>query len=179
MAGVSIDEAKAMLDAWYSDRPEVRAWQAATIDEAHRKEWTRTLMGRYRLLKDIKTAPRMRLAGMERQAINTPIQGGAADVMTLAMLKIHRSPRLKELGYRLLLQIHDEVSANGRQPHMPAPALTRPPQPAPMHAQSRPLTCASPCASASACACAGHPRGTGRACRGRQRRGGRVHGRPL
>lgn len=44
--GVSVGEARAMLDAWYSDRPEVLAWQKSTIASAHRTGWTRTLMGR-------------------------------------------------------------------------------------------------------------------------------------
>ena len=53
------------------------------------------------------------VAHLERASINTPIQGGAADVMTLAMLKLRRSQTLKDLGYRLLLQIHDEVILEG------------------------------------------------------------------
>ena len=107
--GVTIAEAKAMLEAWYSDRPEVQRWQQATIATAHKEKWSRTLMGRYRKLPGIHGPSRALIAHSERAAINTPIQGGAADVMTLAMLKISRSPTLKDLGYRLLLQIHDEV----------------------------------------------------------------------
>ena len=106
--GVTVGEARAMLDAWYADRPEVREWQAQTIATAHRTGATRTLMGRYRKLPDIG-GTRAQSAHSERAAINTPIQGGAADVMTLAMLKLKRSPVLKELGYTLILQIHDEV----------------------------------------------------------------------
>ena len=106
-----------MLDAWYADRPEVRKWQADTIKTAHDKEWTRTLMGRYRLLPQINAGNRALTAHLERAAINTPIQGGAADIMTLAMLKLQRSERLKELGYKLLLQIHDEVILEGPEEH--------------------------------------------------------------
>ena len=108
--GVSVDEARAMLDAWYSDRPEVREWQQNTIKTAHRTGWTRTLMGRYRSLHGIQTSKRAVVSHLERAAINTPIQGGAADIMTLAMLKLKRSKVLKQLGFRLLLQIHDEVN---------------------------------------------------------------------
>jgi DNA polymerase-1 len=98
--GVTTSEARAMLDAWYSDRPEVRKWQHDTIETAHREAWTRTLMGRYRMLPGIKDkSNRAMVSHLERAAINTPIQGGAADIMTLAMLKIKRSPKLKELGY--------------------------------------------------------------------------------
>ncbi len=115
--GVTVGEARAMLDAWYADRPEVREWQQQTIRRAHETGWTRTLMGRYRQLQGIKGGSRAVVAHLERAAINTPIQGGAADVMTLAMLKIQRSETLAELGYRLLLQIHDEVILEGPQEH--------------------------------------------------------------
>jgi len=118
--GVSIAEANAMLAAWYADRPEVLKWQRETIAEAHRSGWSRTLMGRYRNLADIQTGSAQTVAHLERAAINTPIQGGAADIMTLAMLKIERSERLHELGYRLLLQIHDEVILEGPEEHAAA-----------------------------------------------------------
>ena len=117
--GISKAEAQDMVDRWYGDRPEVRAWQAETIKTAHKEGHTRTLMGRYRLLPGINGSPAMR-AHSERAAINTPIQGGAADIMTLAMLKIANTPRLKELGYRLLLQIHDEVILEGPEEHAAA-----------------------------------------------------------
>ena len=52
-------------------------------------------------------------AHMERAAINTPIQGGAADIMTLAMIKLQRSEKLREMGFRNLLQVHDEVMFEG------------------------------------------------------------------
>ena len=74
-------------------------------------------MGRYRLLPQINAGNRALTAHLERAAINTPIQGGAADIMTLAMLKLQRSERLKELGYKLLLQIHDEVILEGPEEH--------------------------------------------------------------
>ena len=70
------------------------------------------------------------LGHLERAAINTPIQGGAADIMTLAMLKLRRSRRLKELGYRMLLQARAALSPSSARPQ---PALSLPsacPQPA-------------------------------------------------
>jgi DNA polymerase-1 len=115
--GVTVQEAKAMLDAWYADRPEVREWQHNTIAAAHKYGWTRTLMGRYRQLNGIQDGPRATVAHLERAAINTPIQGGAADIMTLAMIKLKRSEVLRRLGYRLLLQIHDEVILEGPEEH--------------------------------------------------------------
>ena len=117
---MSTEQARAMLDAWYADRPEVQRWQQQTIARAHETGSTRTLLGRYRSLKGIDSGNRALVSHLERAAINTPIQGGAADVMTLAMIKITRSPRLRELGYRMLLQIHDEVILEGPSEHADA-----------------------------------------------------------
>jgi len=105
-----------MLKKWYEDRPEVLAWQESTKNYAKFHGHTRTLMGRYRRLPGI-SGPPMQAAHNERASINTPIQGGAADVMTLAMLKLKRSEELARLGYKLLLQIHDEVILEGPAEH--------------------------------------------------------------
>ena len=73
------------------------------------------MMGRYRDLTDINSTSRAARARAERAAINTPIQGSAADVVMMAMLKIHANKRLEEIGWRMLLQIHDEVILEGPQ----------------------------------------------------------------
>ena len=111
--GTSVEEAEATLAAWYADRPEVKEWQQRTIEEAHRSGYTRTLMGRYRLLKGINSRDRALRGHMERAAINTPIQGGAADIVMMAMLKLHAHERFEQLGWRCILQIHDEVICEG------------------------------------------------------------------
>ena len=115
--GVSTSEAQDMLRAWYNDRPEVEAWQKRTIANAKRDGYTTTLMGRRRRLPDIQSRDRALQGRGARAAINTPIQGSAADVVMMAMLNIHRSQRLKDLGYTLLLQIHDEVILEGPEEH--------------------------------------------------------------
>jgi len=100
------------MDAWYSDRPEVKAWQKKVKQIALEKGWTQTLLGRYRnLTKHLETkvntqGERKYGAGMShglRAAINTPIQGGAADVVIAAMVKLHQDRLLRELDYKLLL----------------------------------------------------------------------------
>jgi DNA polymerase-1 len=106
---VSLEEAKATLEAWYRDRPEVKKWQLDTIRDAHSFGCTRTLMGRYRPLPGIHSRSRAEKNHNERAAINTPIQGGAADVVMKAMLLLHQHKRFRELGWKILLQIHDEV----------------------------------------------------------------------
>ena len=116
---VSLAEAKETVEKWYSDRPEVREWQQRVLVEARRERATRTLFGRYRDLPDI-ASKEWRLRGhAERAAINTPIQGGAADVAMMAMLKLWRNERLRAMGWRLLLQIHDEVILEGPTPSAP------------------------------------------------------------
>lgn len=69
--------------------------------------------GRYRRIGDINSRFRARRAHAERMAVNTPIQGGAADIVMMAMLRIDGDERLRALGWRLLLQVHDEVVLEG------------------------------------------------------------------
>ncbi|CAM9132669.1 unnamed protein product [Ascophyllum nodosum] len=111
--GVSLNEAEKLLKAWYADRPEVEKWQKKVIANAKKTGFTRTLMGRYRELPDIVSSERGRVGHGARAAINTPIQGGAADVAMMAMIKLVRSPLLQEMGWKLLLQVHDEVILEG------------------------------------------------------------------
>jgi DNA polymerase I len=111
--GVSQKEAQEMLDKWYDARKEVRDWQADTKAFVKSAGVTRTLMGRYRHLPEAR-GKNFRLIGhAERASINTPIQGGAADVAMMAMNKINKNEKLKGLGWILLMQIHDEVILEG------------------------------------------------------------------
>mmetsp|Transcript_13417 Transcript_13417/g.35678 ORF Transcript_13417/g.35678 Transcript_13417/m.35678 type:complete len:818 (+) Transcript_13417:728-3181(+) len=118
--GVSQQEAQSMLRAWYDDRPEVERWQKDTISAARASGYTTTLMGRRRRLPDLQERNRALQGRGARAAINTPIQGSAADVVMMAMLAIGDSSVLKELGYTLLLQIHDEVILEGPSEHADA-----------------------------------------------------------
>ena len=111
--GVSQSEAQAMLDKWYDARPEVRDWQKNTKAYARKFGITRTLMGRYRQLPEAKSGNRGLIGHAERASINTPIQGGAADVAMMAMNKINNNKKLQRLGWILLMQIHDEVILEG------------------------------------------------------------------
>ncbi|CBN74706.1 pol1-like DNA polymerase [Ectocarpus siliculosus] len=111
--GVTLKEAEDLVKAWYADRPEVKRWQKQVIQNAKDTGFSRTLMGRYRKLPDITSNDRGKVGHGTRAAINTPIQGGAADVAMVAMIGIVRSPLLKKLGWKLLLQVHDEVILEG------------------------------------------------------------------
>jgi len=110
--GITKEEAEETLAAWYSDRPEVKYWQDETRKMAKKHKYVRTLMGRYRRLPEADS--RGPAGGHAlRAAINTPIQGSAADVVMMAMIKLWKSAELKRLGWKLLLQIHDEVILEG------------------------------------------------------------------
>jgi len=110
---VKPEAAVELLEAWYADRPEVKRWQQETIAFAKKYGYTTTLMGRRRLLPSIRGKGRAEVGRGERAAINTPIQGSAADIVMMAMIKIHESEVLDELKWKLVLQIHDEVILEG------------------------------------------------------------------
>ena len=96
----------------------MEAWQEATKKEARLdkpKHRVRTMLGRHRSLPGIAKAGHAAQADRgkaERAAINTPVQGSAADVVMAAMQRVHHDPRLQELDWHILLQVHDEVLLN-------------------------------------------------------------------
>ena len=102
---VTLEEAKETVARWYADRPEVRRWQEARHAEAVQDGYVSTLLGRRRNLPDARSKNKAVKAHALRAAINTPIQGSAADVATAAMIRIHADPRLAAMGWRLLLQV--------------------------------------------------------------------------
>ena len=112
--GVSTEEAQATVDAWYAGRPAVKRWQDQTIARAAEDHYVSTLLGRQRRLPNMRLPERHRAyRAATRAAINTPIQGSAADIVMMAMVALEEQPRLAELGWELLLQIHDEVILEG------------------------------------------------------------------
>ncbi|XP_024033138.1 DNA polymerase I A, chloroplastic/mitochondrial isoform X2 [Citrus clementina] len=110
---VSVEEAKKTVDLWYNERQEVLTWQEARKKESRIDNHVHTLLGRARRFPAIKSLTRSQRNHIERAAINTPVQGSAADVAMCAMLEISKNARLKELGWKLLLQVHDEVILEG------------------------------------------------------------------
>ncbi|GFP98123.1 DNA polymerase i b chloroplastic/mitochondrial [Phtheirospermum japonicum] len=110
---VSREEAQDTVNLWYSDRQEVLSWQEERKKEARQYQRVYTLLGRARHFPSLKNASSAHRNHIERAAINTPVQGSAADVAMCAMLQISRNARLKELGWRLILQVHDEVILEG------------------------------------------------------------------
>ncbi|ESQ30390.1 hypothetical protein EUTSA_v10011195mg [Eutrema salsugineum] len=108
---VSTEEAQATVNLWYNDRQEVRKWQELRKKEAMKDGYVLTLLGRARRFPAYQSNAQRN--HIKRAAINTPVQGSAADVAMCAMLEISTNQKLKELGWKLLLQIHDEVILEG------------------------------------------------------------------
>mmetsp|Transcript_15733 Transcript_15733/g.18722 ORF Transcript_15733/g.18722 Transcript_15733/m.18722 type:complete len:132 (-) Transcript_15733:25-420(-) len=93
---------------------------ATRIKEAQKTGHVRTLWGRYRHIPGINNSDKAIKKHFERAAINTPIQGSAADVVMGAMLRIHKDEMLKQLGFKMILQVHDEVILEGPKEHADA-----------------------------------------------------------
>lgn len=106
---VSTKEATAFIEAYFDTYPGVKSFIQSTREQAARDGWVETMMGRKRLLPDITTEnPRIR-AFQERVAVNTPIQGTAADLIKLAMIRVRDRLAASGTGALLLLQVHDEL----------------------------------------------------------------------
>lgn len=107
--GVSRAEAKDYIDRYYARYPALKAYFERVLQAAREDGWVTTILGRRRPLPDIRAGNRARRQYAERMAVNTVIQGSAADLIKIAMVTIYR--RMQEAGWRsrLLLQVHDEL----------------------------------------------------------------------
>jgi len=107
--GISRTEAKEIIDNYKKQFPNIQKYMDDTINFAKEHGYVETLMGRKRWLRDINSANFTVRGFAERNAINSPIQGTAADMIKLAMIKIHQA--FKKHGFRskMLLQVHDEL----------------------------------------------------------------------
>ncbi|MBI2877203.1 MAG: DNA polymerase I [Candidatus Tectomicrobia bacterium] len=101
--------AKEFIDRYFSRHQGVKAYIQRTIQEAHERGYVTTLWGRRRYLPDLRSASKSVRDFAERIAINTPIQGSAADLIKVAMLRIHQEIQRKGRAARMTLQVHDEL----------------------------------------------------------------------
>ncbi|MFI5196110.1 MAG: DNA polymerase I [Chitinophagales bacterium] len=107
--GVSRTEAKTIIDNYFTQYPSVKKYMDRSINFAKEHGYVETVMGRKRWLKDIYSANFTVRGYAERNAINMPIQGTAADMIKLAMITIHRELGRRNLRTRMILQVHDEL----------------------------------------------------------------------
>ncbi len=107
--GIETSEARQLMDEYFETFGGVRDYLRGLVDEARRCGFTETTMGRRRYLPDLTSDNRQRREMAERMALNAPIQGSAADIIKVAMLRVDRGLREEGLRSLMLLQVHDEL----------------------------------------------------------------------
>jgi len=106
---VAADEARGYMDEYFSVFGGVRDYLHAVVAQARQDGYTETILGRRRYLPDLTSDNRQRREMAERMALNAPIQGSAADIIKVAMLRVDEEIRRSGLRSRMLLQVHDEL----------------------------------------------------------------------
>ena len=106
---ISQKMSKTYIDNYFARYKGVKKFMESTIEEARQTKQTSTILGRIRLLPDINHSNRNIRLFAERTAINTPIQGSAADLIKVAMIKVHQALKEKKLKTAMLLSVHDEL----------------------------------------------------------------------
>ncbi len=102
-------EAAALIDTYFRLYPKIRAYMTRAIEDARANGYATTVLGRRRTLRDINSRNATARQSAERDAINTPVQGSAADLVKVAMVKIDRAIKAERLRAKMVLQIHDEL----------------------------------------------------------------------
>ena len=111
-------ESKALIDAYYETYPQLKSYIRKQVDFARENGYVETILGRRRYLRDINSQNSIVRSAAERNAVNAPIQGSAADIIKIAMLRIHE--KLKEFDSQMLLQVHDELVFDAKKSELDA-----------------------------------------------------------
>ncbi|CAM1356693.1 DNA polymerase I [Tenacibaculum halocynthiae] len=106
---LSRKEAKSLIDAYYETYPKLRNYISKQVDFAREHGYVETILERRRYLKDINSRNAIVRGAAERNAVNAPIQGSAADIIKLAMINIHNRFKQENFTSKMLLQVHDEL----------------------------------------------------------------------
>ncbi len=107
--GIPRKEAAGLIENYFAQFPGIKAYMNDTLEFARANGYVKTMMGRRRYLKDINSRNFTVRGFAEREAINSPVQGSAADLIKLAMIKIHEEFSKRNLRSRMTLQVHDEL----------------------------------------------------------------------
>lgn len=107
--GLSRSEAKQMIEAYFETYPKLKEYMAEQVKKARELGYVETILGRKRHLKDINSNNFVVRGHAERNAVNAPVQGSAADVVKMAMIKIDKQLDEQNLQTKMLLQVHDEL----------------------------------------------------------------------
>ena len=106
---LSRKESAELIDAYYASYPKLKSYMQDQVDFARENGYVQTVLGRRRYLKDINSANQMVRSGAERNAVNAPIQGSAADIIKIAMINIYNKLTSENWKSKMLLQVHDEL----------------------------------------------------------------------
>ena len=115
---LSRTEAKALIDTYYATYPKLRAYIADQIDFARDNGYVKTISDRRRYLKDINSRNAVVRGAAERNAVNAPIQGSAADIIKIAMINIYKNLNKGDFKSKMLLQVHDELVFDVYKPEL-------------------------------------------------------------
>jgi DNA polymerase-1 len=107
--GTSTGEAQKFIDRYFAERPKVREYLDRVVEEARQRGYSETILGRQRQVPELRVPDRALQQAGRRIALNNPIQGSAADLIKVAMLRAERSLASRKLGTRMILQVHDEL----------------------------------------------------------------------
>ena len=107
---ISRKEGKELIDGYFQLYPGVKKYMEESVEKARDKEYVETIMGRRRYLRDINSRNAVVRGMAERNAINAPIQGSAADIIKMAMILIHQRIEEEGLKSRMIIQVHDELN---------------------------------------------------------------------
>jgi DNA polymerase-1 len=106
---LSRKESAELIEAYYQTYPKLKSFMTSQVDFARDNGYVETISGRRRYLKDINSANAIVRGGAERNAVNAPIQGSAADIIKIAMINIHKKLTTERWKSKMLLQVHDEL----------------------------------------------------------------------
>jgi DNA polymerase-1 len=106
---LSRSESAALIEAYYQSYPQLKSYISNQVDFARDNGYVQTVLGRRRYLKDINSQNAIVRGGAERNAVNAPIQGSAADIIKIAMINIHNKLKDENWKSKMLLQVHDEL----------------------------------------------------------------------
>lgn len=119
---ISRTESKEIIEGYFASYPKVKEYMDRAAEQARNEGFVSTIFGRRRYLNDINSRNAVARGVAERNAINAPIQGSAADIMKLAMVEMHRKMRAAGLRSRMILQVHDEIVIDLYRPEQEAVA---------------------------------------------------------
>lgn len=117
--GIGRSEAKALIEGYFASYPGVKAYMERVVEQAQEQGYVSTLLGRRRYLPDIVSTNAVVRGYAERNAINAPLQGTAADIIKIAMIRLHEQIRQRGLKSRMILQVHDELNFNVPKDELP------------------------------------------------------------